>query len=430
MRVVLGVTGGIAAYKAALVLRLLTEAGHRVRVVPTEAALRLVGRPTWEALSGEPVRTGVFDDAEHVDHVALGRSADLVLVVPATANTLARAAAGLADDLLTATLLTATCPVLLAPAMHTEMWRHPATAANVATLRARGAHVLDPDEGRLTGADSGAGRLPEPERIVAEALALVGGSGPAPDTAPAGTAGAASDRASSDRTRSGWAGRRVVVSAGGTQEPLDPVRFLGNRSTGRQGVAIAAAAARRGAEVVLAAANVCSDVLAALPPGVRVEPVGTALELQDVVRREAAEADVVVMAAAVADFRPEAAAGAKMKKRAGQAPPALTLVENPDILAGLAADRPRAGQVIVGFAAETGDAEGDVLHHGRAKARRKGADLLAVNEVGAAAGFGDVGNTITVLDANGEVRGSSSGSKNEVAEGLLDHISPLLGATG
>ena len=430
MRVVLGVTGGIAAYKAALVLRLLTEAGHRVRVVPTEAALRLVGRPTWEALSGEPVRTGVFDDAEHVDHVALGRSADLVLVVPATANTLARAAAGLADDLLTATLLTATCPVLLAPAMHTEMWRHPATAANVATLRARGAHVLDPDEGRLTGADSGAGRLPEPERIVAEALALVGGSGPAPDTAPAGTAGAASDRATSDRTRTGWAGRRVVVSAGGTQEPLDPVRFLGNRSTGRQGVAIAAAAARRGAEVVLAAANVCSDVLAALPPGVRVEPVGTALELQDVVRREAAEADVVVMAAAVADFRPEAAAGAKMKKRAGQAPPALTLVENPDILAGLAADRPRAGQVIVGFAAETGDAEGDVLHHGRAKARRKGADLLAVNEVGATAGFGDVGNTITVLDANGEVRGSSSGSKNEVAEGLLDHISPLLGATG
>ena len=430
MRVVLGVTGGIAAYKAALVLRLLTEAGHRVRVVPTEAALRLVGRPTWEALSGEPVRTGVFDDAEHVDHVALGRSADLVLVVPATANTLARAAAGLADDLLTATLLTATCPVLLAPAMHTEMWRHPATAANVATLRARGVHVLDPDEGRLTGADSGAGRLPEPERIVAEALALVGGSGPAPDTAPAGTAGAASDRATSDRTRTGWAGRRVVVSAGGTQEPLDPVRFLGNRSTGRQGVAIAAAAARRGAEVVLAAANVCSDVLAALPPGVRVEPVGTALELQDVVRREAAEADVVVMAAAVADFRPEAAAGAKMKKRAGQAPPALTLVENPDILPGLAADRPRAGQVIVGFAAETGDAEGDVLHHGRAKARRKGADLLAVNEVGAAAGFGDVGNTITVLDANGEVRGSSSGSKNEVAEGLLDHISPLLGATG
>ena len=430
MRVVLGVTGGIAAYKAALVLRLLTEAGHRVRVVPTEAALRLVGRPTWEALSGEPVRTGVFDDAEHVDHVALGRSADLVLVVPATANTLARAAAGLADDLLTATLLTATCPVLLAPAMHTEMWRHPATAANVATLRARGVHVLDPDEGRLTGADSGAGRLPEPERIVAEALALVGGSGPAPDTAPAGTAGAASDRATSDRTRTGWAGRRVVVSAGGTQEPLDPVRFLGNRSTGRQGVAIAAAAARRGAEVVLAAANVGSDVLAALPPGVRVEPVGTALELQDVVRREAAEADVVVMAAAVADFRPEAAAGAKMKKRAGQAPPALTLVENPDILAGLAADRPRAGQVIVGFAAETGDAEGDVLHHGRAKARRKGSDLLAVNEVGAAAGFGDVGNTITVLDANGEVRGSSSGSKNEVAEGLLDHISPLLGATG
>lgn len=408
MRIVLGVTGGIAAYKAALVLRLLTEAGHRVRVVPTESALRLVGAPTWEALSGEPVRSGVFDDAEHVDHVALGRSAELVLVAPATANTLARAAAGLADDLLTATLLTATCPVLLAPAMHTEMWNHPATVANVATLRSRGVHILDPDSGRLTGADTGPGRLPEPERIVEAALALVAG-------------------ASVDGP---WHGRYVVVSAGGTQEPLDPVRFLGNRSTGRQGVAIAAAAARRGAHVVLAAANVETAVLAELPREVRVEPVRTALELQELVRREAASADVVVMAAAVADFRPETAVGAKIKKAPGQAPPAITLVENPDILAGLAASRPRAGQVIVGFAAETGDAHGDVLHHGRDKARRKGADLLAVNEVGVAAGFGDVGNTITVLDANGEVRGSAAGTKRDVAEGLVDLITPLLGARG
>ncbi|MCK6209201.1 bifunctional phosphopantothenoylcysteine decarboxylase/phosphopantothenate--cysteine ligase CoaBC [Georgenia sp. EYE_87] len=402
MRIVLGVTGGIAAYKAALVLRLLREAGHRVRVVPTEAALRMVGRPTWEALSGEPVRTDVFDDAEHVDHVALGRGADLVIVAPATANLLAKAAAGLADDLLSTTLLTVTCPVLLAPAMHTEMWLHAATQANVATLRGRGVHVLDPDSGRLTGADTGPGRLPEPAAIVAAALALVS---PAIDD---------------------LAGRSVVVSAGGTREPIDPVRFLGNRSSGRQGVALAVAAARRGATVTLVAANV-DDALVPDHPAIAVRRVETTLELRDAVRDAGSGADVVVMAAAVADFRPATTTTHKIKKTsAGPAP--IELETNPDILAELAAERLREGQVVVGFAAETGDATGDVLAHGREKARRKGADLLAVNEVGADRGFGDVPNEVTILDGEGSVVGRGSGTKAQVADAVWDAVAARLRA--
>ena len=402
LRIVLGVTGGIAAYKAALVLRLLREAGHRVRVVPTEAALRMVGRPTWEALSGEPVRTDVFDDAEHVDHVALGRGADLVIVAPATANLLAKAAAGLADDLLSTTLLTVTCPVLLAPAMHTEMWLHAATQANVATLRGRGVHVLDPDSGRLTGADSGPGRLPEPAAIVSAALAL---ASPALDD---------------------LAGRSVVVSAGGTREPIDPVRFLGNRSSGRQGVALALAAARRGATVTLVAANV-DDALVPNHPAIAVRRVETTLELRDAVRDAGAGADVVVMAAAVADFRPATTTTHKIKKTSsGPAP--IELETNPDILAELAAERLREGQVVVGFAAETGDATGDVHAHGRDKARRKGADLLAVNEVGTDRGFGDVPNEVTILDAEGSVVGRGSGTKSQVADAVWDAVAARLRA--
>ncbi|TRW46891.1 bifunctional phosphopantothenoylcysteine decarboxylase/phosphopantothenate--cysteine ligase CoaBC [Georgenia yuyongxinii] len=419
MRVVLGVTGGIAAYKAVFVLRLLREAGHRVRVVPTEAALRMVGRPTWEALSGEPVRTSVFDDAEHVDHVALGRGADLVIVAPATANLLAKAAAGLADDLLTATLLTVTCPVLLAPAMHTEMWQHPATRANVATLRSRGVHVLEPDSGRLTGADTGPGRLPEPATIVEAALGLLGHvTGAAPSAAsPATPVPAGPD----------LAGRTVVVSAGGTREPLDPVRFLGNRSSGRQGVALAVAAAHRGARVTLVAANV-EDVILPREANVEVHQVETTLQLRDAVRAAATGADVVIMAAAVADFRPVASAGHKIKKTSG-APAPIELVTNPDILAELAADRLRRGQVVVGFAAETGDGQRGVLEHGREKARRKGADLLAVNEVGADLGFGDVPNEVTVLDAAGDVVARARGTKGDVAEALLDAVADRLRAT-
>ncbi|HLV56532.1 MAG TPA: bifunctional phosphopantothenoylcysteine decarboxylase/phosphopantothenate--cysteine ligase CoaBC [Actinotalea caeni] len=397
MRIILGVAGGIAAYKAALLLRLLREAGHDVRVVPTPAALEFVGAVTWEALSGRPVTTSVFEGADAVEHVRIGREADLVVVAPATADLLARAAAGLADDLLTATLLTATCPVLMAPAMHTEMWHHPATVANVATLRDRGVHVLDPDDGRLTGADSGPGRLPEPEAIAAAALALV-------------EPPAAQD----------LAGRRVVVSAGGTREPLDPVRFLGNRSSGRQGVAIATDAARRGADVTLVAANVDA---ALLPDGVEVVTVETTAQLQEAMTERASTADVLVMAAAVADYRPAAVADAKVKKSGDGL--TISLVENPDVLAGLVAGA-RPGQVVVGFAAETGDEHGSVLDHGRAKARRKGADLLAVNAVGAGTGFGDVPNAVVVLDAAGEVVTEASGSKTDVARGLLDAVVALL----
>jgi len=366
-----------------------------VRVVPTRSSLEFVGRATWEALSGHPVTTGVFDDVPAVEHVRLGQSADLVVVAPATADLLARAAAGRADDLLTASLLIARCPILLVPAMHTEMWQHPATRANVATLRGRGVHVLEPDVGRLTGADSGPGRLPEPTAITASALALV---------------------VPQDLT-----GRTVVVSAGGTREPVDPVRFLGNRSSGRQGVALAAAARRRGADVVLVAANLA----VAAPYGVTVVPVESAAELRTAVRAAAAGADVVVMAAAVADFRPSAPSVHKIKKSdSGPAP--IELTQNPDVLAELAGDRLRPGQVVVGFAAETGDATGDVLHHGRAKALRKGADLLVVNEVGPDRGFGVGHNEVTLLDVRGETVATAAGTKDEVADAVWDAVVPLL----
>ncbi|MBO0610161.1 bifunctional phosphopantothenoylcysteine decarboxylase/phosphopantothenate--cysteine ligase CoaBC [Myceligenerans salitolerans] len=423
MRILLGVSGGIAAYKAVLLLRLLREQGHAVRVIPTEAALRFVGAPTFEALSGEPVTTEVFDDVPGVQHVALGQGADLVVVAPATADLLSRAAAGRADDLLTTTLLAARCPVVMAPAMHTEMWEHPATRANVAVLRERGVHVIEPASGRLTGKDTGPGRLPEPEDIAREALAVAVA---APPGEPAGPGD--------------LSGKHVVVSAGGTREPIDPVRFIGNRSSGRQGVALAAAAADRGAHVTLVAANVEDSVLdaagagpgggrdaaSAAGPGraggVTVVHVGSTAELADAVHAAAATADVVVMAAAVADFRPENTPDAKIKKVPGEAPAPIRLVENPDILAGLARERRRAGQVVVGFAAETGDAAGGVLEHGRQKARRKGADLLAVNAVGAGLGFGTASNEVTVLDGAGEVVARAAGSKRAVADAVWDAV--------
>jgi len=397
MRIVLGVAGGIAAYKSVLLLRLLRESGHAVRVVPTRAALEFVGRATWEALSGEPVTTDVFEDVDQVAHVAVGKQAELVIVAPATADLLARAAAGQADDLLTATLLVARCPVLLAPAMHTEMWEHPATVANVATLRSRGVHVLDPAAGRLTGSDTGLGRLPDPEVIAAAALALV-------TTRP-----------------QDLAGRHVVVSAGGTREPLDPVRFLGNRSSGRQGIALARTARSRGARVTLVAANLTVPV----PPGIDVVPAETGAELRDAVRAAAKDADVVVMAAAVADYRPRTAAETKLKKRADGAPPVIELVETTDILAELAHDRLRGHQVVVGFAAETGDATATVLEHGRAKALRKGADLLVVNAVGHGRGFGTDANDVTILDGSGGTVATAAGSKDQVADVVWDAVLAL-----
>jgi len=397
VRIVLGVSGGIAAYKAASLLRLLTEAGHQVRVVPTAASLEFVGRATWEALSGQPATGDVFDDVPGVQHVRLGAEADLVVVAPATADLLSRAASGRSDDLLTATLLTAGCPVLMVPAMHTQMWQHPATQANVALLRERGVQVMEPDSGRLTGADTGVGRMPEPEAIASVALGLVGPRD--------------------------LAGRRVVVSAGGTREPLDPVRFLGNRSTGRQGVALARAAAQRGADVVLVAASITADTSGLA--GVAVHHVETAAELGEHVHDVAPGADVVVMAAAVSDFRPRAVAEHKIKKAGSVDGLSVELTATPDILRELVAAR-GAGQVVVGFAAETGDETGDVLEHGRAKARLKGADLLVVNTVGATQGFAVGDNEVTILDSHGEKVAYHAGTKDEVAHAVWDAVLAVL----
>nr|WP_088317246.1 bifunctional phosphopantothenoylcysteine decarboxylase/phosphopantothenate--cysteine ligase CoaBC [Kineosporia sp. R_H_3] len=396
-RVVLGVSGGIAAYKACTLLRILTETGHDVRVVPTRAALEFVGAPTWAALSGHPVSASAWDDVHEVPHVRLGQRADLVVVAPATADLLARAAHGLADDLLTNVLLTARCPVLLAPAMHTEMWQHPATRANVALLRARGVVVLEPASGRLTGADTGPGRLPEPEAIAAAAVRLLARGG-----ADAGD----------------LAGLRVVVSAGGTREPLDPVRYLGNRSSGKQGFALAGAAAARGAHVRLVAANTVLPV----PGGVEVTAVGTALELRTAMLAAAGDADVVVMAAAVADFRPAQVAEHKIKKTDDpDDSPVVRLVRNPDILAELVAGR-RPGQVVVGFAAETGDESADVLTHARRKLARKGCDLLVVNDVSGGQVFGQEHNAVTVLDAAGGAVPVPLSTKEAVADAVWDAV--------
>lgn len=399
--VVLGVSAGIAAYKACELLRLFTESGHDVRVVPTREALRFVGEPTWAALSGNPVTTDVWDSVHEVPHVRIGQGADLVVVAPATADVLAKAAHGLAGDLLTNTLLTARCPVVFAPAMHTEMWEHPATRANVATLRERGAIVVEPAVGRLTGADTGRGRLPEPEEIFEVCRGVLSGR-------PADLAG-----------------RRLVISAGGTREALDPVRFLGNRSSGLQGYALARTALARGAEVVLVAANVALPD----PAGATVIRVESALEMRaavlDAVGGPERGADAVVMAAAVADFRPAARSDSKIKKSSTDPDP-IYLVKNPDILAELG-ERRREGlklypQVIAGFAAETDD----VLANGRAKLARKGCDLLVVNQVGENLAFGTPDNEAVVLVADGEPVEIPRGPKEALADVVWDLVAARL----
>ncbi|MDR3107753.1 MAG: bifunctional phosphopantothenoylcysteine decarboxylase/phosphopantothenate--cysteine ligase CoaBC [Bifidobacteriaceae bacterium] len=404
-----GVAGGIAAYKTPALIRLLTEAGHPVRVVPTEAALRFVGRATFEALSGAPAPTSVFEGAAVVDHVALAADAVVVVVAPATADLLARYAAGQADDLLTATLLATRAPVVAAPAMHTAMLAHPATQANLALLRSRGVHVLDSPPGRLTGADSGPGRMAEPAAIAAYVTALLRPADPGRTAAPSGRLAAVAPD---------LLGRRALVSAGGTREPLDPVRYLGNRSSGKQGLAVCQAAVARGAAVTLVAANIAEPI----PPGVELARVETALELEAAVMRRAPAADLVVMAAAVADFRPATASAAKIK-RSGRDGLTLELVPNPDILAGLTAAR-RPGQVIVGFAAETGDANGSALEHAAAKARRKGVDLTVAN----GAVFGQDTNDVVLFDATGAELAHVSGSKTTVAHAILDAVRPWLAA--
>ena len=419
MRIVLGVGGGIAAYKVASLLRLFTEAGHDVTVIPTEAATRFVGVATWEALSGHPVSNSVFDEVHTVNHVRLGHEAELIVVAPATADLLARAASGQANDLLTNTLLMAGGPVLMAPAMHTEMWRHPATQANVETLRNRGVTVLEPATGRLTGADSGPGRLPEPEAIFAAALALAGAPA-VPNTPELPT----SDTALPAAAHQSLAGLTVTISAGGTREPLDPVRFLGNRSSGKQGVALAAAARDAGARVRLLAAHM--DVPA--PAGVDVVKVETALELREAALHAAADSDIVIMAAAVADFRPADVSGTKIKKRDDVADPVISLVRNPDILREVVEVRDAASrnQLIVGFAAETGDAEGDVLEYAQAKLRRKACDLLVVNQVGKDRVFGQDSNSVVILARSGSEPQEASGSKSDVAAAVIDRISAEL----
>ena len=390
LNVVVGVTGGIAAYKAVSVVRALVLAGHDVHVVATENALRFVGRPTLEAISRNTVHSDLYEGVAEVRHVAIGQAADLIVVAPATANTVAKLAAGLADDLLGNTILASTAPLVIAPAMHTEMWQNAATVANIATLRQRGVTVVGPAVGQLTGADSGPGRMSEPEEIVEVALRTAAG-------------------------RQDLAGRRILVTAGGTREAIDPVRFIGNRSSGKQGVALAVAAADRGAEVTLIAANLEVDV----PATVQVVRVRSTLDLEKAATSAAETADIVIMAAAVADYRPETVADAKIKKDVQGDVLDLRLVKNPDILAGLAAHR-RAGQVIVGFAAETEPDDAKLRQLGAAKVARKGADLLVVNRVGWNEGFATEGNTVIVLNRTGDIVGEASGSKRSVADRILD----------
>ena len=389
LNIVVGVTGGIAAYKVVGVIRGFVLLGHDVHVVATDAALRFVGRPTLEAISRNPVHTDLYEGVAQVRHVAIGQAADLIVVAPATANSIAKLATGLADDLLGTTILASSAPVVVAPAMHTEMWVNAATAANVATLRSRGIRIVGPGTGQLTGSDAGLGRMVEPDEIVAAALAAV-------------------------RPRD-LTGRRVLVTAGGTREPIDPVRYIGNRSSGRQGVAIAEAAAQRGATVELIGAN-----LEVPPPaGVKLTEVSSADDLAAAATVSAGHADIIIMAAAVADYRPETTAEAKIKKEAQGDRMRIDLVKNPDILAGLASTR-RRGQIIVGFAAETEPDDSELLALGRAKILRKGADYLVLNRVGWAEGFSVPDNHVVVIDLAGDIVMEASGSKLSVADRILD----------
>lgn len=448
-RIVVGVSGSISAYKATFIIRQLRAAGHEVKVVASAAALKFIGESTLAALSGAPVASQLFSDAGAVEHVAIAEWAQLLLIAPASADLIAKLAVGRADDMLTTTALTTTAPIVVSPAMHTQMWQHPATVANVETLRLRGVKVIEPASGRLTGKDSGPGRLPEPEQIVAQAIEFLRQSEHSKAASNGGGAqvvDAVQNQGEPSQDQPGQnqpgqdlqfsqdlAGKHFVISAGGTREAIDPVRFLGNRSSGRQGVALARAAVERGAHVTLVAANIEAALLAQLPEQVEVVKVVSALQLRDAVHEAGRSAQVIVMCAAVADFRPKTYAGFKLKKSAGNAESGgsesytLELVENPDILAGLASQRLNEGQVIVGFAAETGDEHTSALEYGRRKALKKGADLLAVNTVGATSGFGDVANEIHILDSHGQQVGHSAGSKLQVARDLVELIAQRLG---
>ena len=469
MRIIVGIGGGIAAYKAAMLLRLFAKNGDEVIAMPTPNATKFVGVPTLEALSGNPVSTDVFDRVPEVNHVRQAEQADAVVIAPATADLLARLAAGRTDDLLSSTVLTTHAPVILAPAMHTQMWEHPATQANVQTLRSWGYHVIEPAIGRLTGPDSGPGRMPEPEDIFAVALDVItrfpkGQVHPVytPGYAPTeplytgteqermaaaraatltsallgqaepGQADSGRATGASESLRGPLTGRLVVITAGGTREALDPVRFLGNRSTGKQGVALAEAARDLGATVHLIGANL--EVPA--PEGVQVTRVVSALELREATLEASAAADVLIMSAAVADFRPAEFAEFKIKKSAdSEDAPVIQLVRNPDILREVVVRRQQAREagestlgpkLIVGFAAETGSAEKTPLELGREKLQRKGTDFLAVNTVGVNRGFGTDDNTITLLSTLNDEAPVFSGSKKELSVRLLEHVAAFL----
>ena len=401
--IVVGVTGGVAAFKAPIVVRECQRAGHDVYVAATQASLDFVGRSTWEGITSRPVVVDIAGEGR-AEHIELARIADLIIVVPATANSLAHLAAGFADDMVSLTVLASDAPVVVAPAMHSNMWLAPATQANVRTLRERGVHVIDPTSGALGSGDSGVGRLPEPELIARQALAVL---------------------AEHQQASCALAGRRLVVTAGGTREPIDPVRFLGNRSSGRQGLAIASAAAHAGGSVQVIAANIESALLSALPAGVQVTRVGSALQMRDATIAAVARADALVMTAAVADFRPEVASVSKMKKDpTNEDVPTIRLIRNPDILAEIGHSEQRP-PLVVGFAAETGTDE-EILAYGADKAARKGADFICLNRVGESVGFGDVPNDIRLLDASGRIVGRYVGSKDEVATGLVGHMASFL----
>jgi len=411
MNIVVGITGGIAAYKAVNVVRALVLAGHDVQVVATEGALRFVGRPTLEAISRNPVHSELYEGVAEVRHVAIGQAADVIVVAPATANTIAKITVGLADDLLGNTILASKAPLILAPAMHTEMWQNPATVANIATLRGRGVTIVGPATGQLTGADSGPGRMAEPDEIVATVLAAVSAMGQPREEGNAPRAAAEPD----------LAGRRVLITAGGTREPLDPVRFIGNRSSGKQGVALARAAAARGADVTLIVANLDDGVLDLVPGSVAVQHVSTTLELQEAALLAAGTADLIIMAAAVADYRPESVAEQKIKKETQGDSLELRLVKNPDILRELTSSR-HDGQVIVGFAAETETDPDALLALGVAKRERKGVDFLVVNRVGWTETFASDDNAVIVLDATGRNVAQAEGDKQSVADRILDVV--------
>ena len=386
-RIVLCVSGGIAAYKAIEVCRRLVDAGAFVSPVLTKGALHFVGKTTFDALASEPVQMGLWDEEHPIPHTRLGQNADLIVVCPATARLLADYRAGRSADLLSATLIATRAPVVVCPAMHTEMWEHPAVQDNVETLRARGVHIVDPEVGRLAGGDSGAGRLASPEAIVAR-IEDVLGSGDLADL-------------------------RVVVSAGGTREPIDPVRFIGNRSSGKQGIALAHEAAARGAAVTLV-----STVDVPERAGVSVRRVGTAAELEAAMRELAPDADMVFMAAAVADYRPVVSAPEKLKKSGGV--PEIALEQTPDILAGLGAQK-RAGQTLVGFAAETTD----LVDNAAAKLRAKQVDMIVGNDVSAPqVGFEHDTNAVVLVTADGNTNVPLA-SKREIARAVIDRAVEL-----